>query len=183
MDFAVRLARFGERERARQVFTAIVEYRPAEIDAWLWLSELADKLDDQITALEKATQYFSGDNETGNTLQERLNLIRGGPALPTPESEPETAIKIMTEYAQPASRPASIHNEMYQKAERYYLLGNNEKASQLLAALLEAEPTHTDALMLLHELTAEPEKKAAKPEPRSHRGFNPLQTLTRLFLR
>ena len=188
----MRLARLGAREQARMVFTAIVEYRPAEVDAWLWLSELADNLDDQVSALEKAAQYFSNEGEDGQSLQERLNIIRGGTALAQPESIPESLLKAQQETSAPAARPHPTHSEIYQKAERCFLLGENDKAFKLLASLLEEDPTHADALELFNELlpipqaASEPVQTDAMQQdvPRKTGLLGALRLLTRrLFVR
>jgi hypothetical protein len=82
--YAIELARAGERGQARLLFGHIVRQHPDDADAWLWLSELADALDEQIHALENAQRGAALAGGQGGTLQERLNAIRGALALQMP---------------------------------------------------------------------------------------------------
>ncbi len=81
---AVQLARSGEREQARTLFRKILEQEPQNIKAWLWLSELSDKLDDQIDALEKAAGLCYAEGPHCPSLQAQLVEIRGSISLSGP---------------------------------------------------------------------------------------------------
>jgi tetratricopeptide (TPR) repeat protein len=148
MHAAVRMARNGAREQALRAFEQVVGQTPEEAEAWLWISELSDTLDEQVNALDRAVACIDASVDTTRTLQDRLNAIRGAQALPAPTISP----------VQPsAENPDSSENDdcsdtVFQWAERLVILGEEREARQQLETLLEVEPCHERALMLLSEL-------------------------------
>lgn len=169
LSLAVRLARSGEREQARNLFSQIVEVSPTEVEAWLWLSELADNLDDQVAALDKAVHYIDAKNERQPNLQERLNAIRKVATLPPPAELPGTAEEPAPAAGGPAlhelpqtintARDRVVQTTALQWAERLVVLGEKREAARLLETLLEDDPGCEEAMALFCEVVEHPEEK------------------------
>lgn len=65
----------GDREKARSVFLKIVEDDPYNEDAWMWLCDLVDGLEDRIIALENVLTV-NPYNNNARTLLETLKLAQ-----------------------------------------------------------------------------------------------------------
>ena len=48
----IEAAEAGQKVQARLILTEVIETDPANVEAWLWLSQLVDSLEDQIACLE-----------------------------------------------------------------------------------------------------------------------------------
>jgi tetratricopeptide (TPR) repeat protein len=97
---AISLARAGEREQARELFLLIVAEDEQNELAWLWLSGLMERLDDQIIAVENAL-IINPDNERARRRLNELEAKRelsfpnqratySPPPPPPPDLIPET---------------------------------------------------------------------------------------------
>jgi tetratricopeptide (TPR) repeat protein len=93
---AISLARAGEREQARELFLTIVAEDERNELAWLWLSSLMERLDDQIIAVENALT-INPDNERA---RRRLSELEAKRELSFPNLRPT--------YSPPPSPPDPI---------------------------------------------------------------------------
>lgn len=178
MGLAIRLARSGAREQAHSPFSQIVDHSPEEAEAWLWLSELSDSLDDQVAALDRAVECIDAMEGPQSNLQERLNAIREVVAMPprTSQEAPETDLMNVTlpeedEGAANALAPLAeiedknstnspvVHTTALQWAERLIILGEKGEAEHLLRAMLDEDPDSIEAVTLLCEIVERPEEK------------------------
>jgi hypothetical protein len=92
MKLASQLARSGEKERAHYVFTQVVAADPQNVQAWLWLSELASDLEEQVAMLDQAMKYMPEGPDGRKDIQAQLNEMHGfitlpGPAEPLPQND------------------------------------------------------------------------------------------------
>ena len=156
---AVVIARIGERSRALELFREITAQDPDCADAWLWLSELADTLEEQTASLEKAQALFPADEAGRRDLQTHLNILRGAIPLGPP------AVPIMANDAAPVQgkqepdEEQRAQDEILRQAQRLAMVGNRGEALRLLNGLVEKYAREERAWLLLSELQPDPEDK------------------------
>jgi len=153
MTQATFLARSGEQDRARYMFTQIVEQDPSNFQAWLWLSELSSDLEEQTAHLEQAMKWAPGGAGGGKDLQAHLNELRGCIALSAP------ALVATAPAVLPAVPEIPPHQELDLPAA-----GHEPIEAQWRNALFETQP----------EFSASP--------PRPERGSRILDLARSLFL-
>jgi tetratricopeptide (TPR) repeat protein len=182
MNMAVDLARSGEHDGARRLFTRIIAEEPGNYQAWLWLSELAQNLEDQLAMLEQAVQVAPPNADGCLDLQAHLNEIRGCMVL----NEPVPAAG--------AAQAAVLINkrgprETVEQAERWVILGRRAEARQLLTEQAESGTMDEQAWQLLSELSPDPAQKIralenrirANPENAGANGTNAAAALLQAF--
>jgi tetratricopeptide (TPR) repeat protein len=150
MEQAVFLARSGEREGARTLFAQIVQEAPANFQAWLWLSELSDHLEEQTAMLENAARYAPPGEAGRVDLQAYLNELRGSLALPAPASS--STLKSLP-------RQNNEYEELFRQAERFSIVGKNDEAIRVLKKVLLLNRRDERAWLLLSELSPDLENK------------------------
>jgi tetratricopeptide (TPR) repeat protein len=153
MKQAVLLARSGERERAAVLFTRLVEQDPQNYRGWLWLSELSDNIEEQVTSLENAYRYAPVDSQGCKDLQGLLIEIRGCIVLSAPIA--------------PAA-PAALNNvpikrldpvETMQHVERLLILGKRTEAANLIRDLKNDGAMNERAWQIDCDLNPNPAEK------------------------
>lgn len=154
LQIAIRVARSGERERARDLFAEVVRREPGNAQAWLWLSELTNRLEEQTTMLEIAQEILSGTAGGECDVQTHLNAMRGAIPLPTPAT-PVPVDGGPDPTASPVS-PKSAPDEQLFQANRLIILGKQEQAQELLADLAREYPQDEHILSLLNDLQSAP---------------------------
>jgi tetratricopeptide (TPR) repeat protein len=75
---ALQAMRRGDRTRARDLLLEVVEQNDKIEQVWLWLSEVVDDPQDQVTALENALSL----NPANTAAQQRLASLQPAPAAP-----------------------------------------------------------------------------------------------------
>jgi hypothetical protein len=178
MDQAVKLARMGERQQARVLFLHIVEYEPYTLEAWLWLSELSDNLQEQTIMLEEALKHMPADST--KSLQDYLAEVRGSIPLPPPQ-------EALSRPSQPADQPGQqeMSEEQAQAiAQQVRILQSNNQRAEALAKLneLTSEDQRTASLWwLASELEPDLDRKIAALQQVVDRKPQDLHAVQRLF--
>jgi tetratricopeptide (TPR) repeat protein len=153
---AARLARSGEKDRARFLFMQIVAAEPENFRAWLWLSELTDDLEEQLEMLEEAVKHVPEGADGRKDLQTIINELHGSIPLPPPA----TPIQRNDDRTPGESHSPKINSvEVYQRAERLVLMGKRAEALNLINELIEVNPTDERTWLMRSELSPHlPEK-------------------------
>jgi tetratricopeptide (TPR) repeat protein len=97
-------ARSGQRDRARELLTHVVEQDEENVHAWLWLSGVADSLDERVVCLENVLALDPGNEAAQRGLSIVQAQQRGQPSF-SAEVE-STAAASTPETAQPPSAAA-----------------------------------------------------------------------------
>lgn len=109
----------GDREKARSVFLKIVEDDPYNEDAWMWLCDLVDGLEDRIIALENVLTV-NPYNNNARTLLETLKLAQ--------EEQPDLADrKVPNVFSAVSAQPREKKDR---KEESYNLLAQSASPTQ-----------------------------------------------------
>lgn len=124
---AVKAARAGERQRARDLLIELVTGEPRNEMAWLWLSELVDDLEDKIIALENALTI----NPNRPKVQRRLAELQQQRAEAERQRQEE---------------------ELYEQARTAVRSGRRQEGRDLLRQLVAREPDHARAWLALSQL-------------------------------
>lgn len=132
MNLAITTAQSGEREKALHIFEDIVAEAPANVQAWLWISELTRSLEDQTRALEQAMRYASEGKEIQQDLQVQLAELRRMMGRSAPGGQYNTLF--------PREKTDSTKNDLLvmdkcQQADRLAILGRHQEAIQILQDL------------------------------------------------
>jgi tetratricopeptide (TPR) repeat protein len=97
-------AKAGQRERARELLTRVVEYDEKNVPAWLWLSDVVDGLDERQVCLENVLSLdpYNDAAHKGLALIERQKEEQQPPPASVTESP------VMTRAQTPATPAAAI---------------------------------------------------------------------------
>ncbi len=126
LEQAIAAARAGRREQAMYMLQQIVEAEPGNAQAWLWLSGVADGLDDQIAALEKALA-ISPDHLKGQARLKRL-------------------------YARREKQIKTRQTQLIEEARTAKNAGHSQEAREILIQLVEEYERNETAWLMLSEL-------------------------------
>jgi predicted Zn-dependent protease len=149
INTAISTARSGEREKALAIFREIVEEAPANVQAWLWISELSRNLEDQTRALEYAIKYSSESKETQKDLQAQLYELRGMMGLSAPAEQYNTLFpRQKLEY----SKDTQLIDEACQQAQWLEFQGRHEEAIQALQELEKNNLANERVWLLMSDL-------------------------------
>jgi len=99
----IEAAEAGQKVQARSLLTAVVEADPANVEAWLWLSQVVDSLEDQTACLENVLT-LDPENEFAQTELERVKETREklfAPTYPADIDEPRPLPNIPAAAKQP----------------------------------------------------------------------------------
>lgn len=137
LEQAVQAAKRGKRVRARELFLDIVDQDPCNLTAWIWLSRLINDPRDQMTALENALQLAEKESSQQRVLQTRLEEAQS--------AYPELVARLV----KPDVRAGL---DLQCNKARDLLRGNlRAEALDLAQSIVEADPTHEQAWLLLSE--------------------------------
>lgn len=131
---AIAAVKAGQRQYARELFLELVELEPINEIAWIWLSGLLERREDQIIALENSIIIGKG----GANLESRLKYL--GDA----ETSPEAA----------RLRKALAHLEK----------GNRVQGTALLRKILGANPDNERAWMAMANVAEDGEQQVTALE-------------------
>lgn len=129
MNLAITTAQSGAREEALQIFEEIVAEAPANVQAWLWISELTQSLEEQTRALEHAMRYANEGKEIQQDLQSQLTVLRGMMGRSAPGGQYNTLFP--REKSSPNKDDPLIEDKL-QQAERLVILGKPDEAIEIL---------------------------------------------------
>lgn len=97
-------AKAGQRERARELLTRVVEYDEKNIPAWLWLSDVVDGLDERQVCLENVLSL----DPYNDAAHKGLGLIQRQKEEQQPPPAFVTESPVMTRAQTPATPAAAI---------------------------------------------------------------------------
>jgi hypothetical protein len=178
IDQAVMLARMGEKAKARVLFLQIVEYEPYRLEAWLWLSELSDNLQEQTIMLEEALKHMPADDT--KSLQDYLAEVRGSIPLPSPQE----ALSRPSRPADPPDGQEMSEEQAQAIAQQVRTLQNYSQRAEALAKLNELAPEDqrpASLWWLASELEPDLDRKIAALQQGLDRKPQDLQAAQRLF--
>jgi tetratricopeptide (TPR) repeat protein len=178
MDQAVKLARMGEKAQARVLFLQIVEYEPYTLQAWLWLSELADNLQEQTIMLEEALKHMPVGNS--KSLQDYLVEIRCSIPLPPPQE----ALSGSSKPADPHARQENSEEQaqkIIQQVRSLQAYGQGTEALEILNQLAPEDQRSASLWWLASELEPDLDRKIAALQQVVERKPQDLQAAQRLF--
>jgi tetratricopeptide (TPR) repeat protein len=110
-------AKSGQRERARDLLTRVVEQDESNVLGWLWLSGVVDSLEDQEICLENVLAL----DPTHDAARRRLGWVRkqkepsvsdSGQEIPSPSPSPES-----TQARKPVSPAAAVLREDFARRQ------------------------------------------------------------------
>lgn len=97
---AVQAIQSGQREKARQLLIELVDQEPDNAEAWVYLSDLVDNIEDRLIAIENALLLLPGD---GDLLAQRDAHLQAYPHLKDPGQD--------TQYTQTVLRARQLAGE------------------------------------------------------------------------
>jgi tetratricopeptide (TPR) repeat protein len=136
---AVKIAKSGDRRKARNVLLKVVEANPNHELAWLWLSELLEEPENKIISLENALTINPERTQTKTRLK-RLRQKQLTETLPT-AAEPNVALDDLL--------IASEEEKRFEQINQLFNNGNLDEARQQLAAFLHRYANHTAGWWLM----------------------------------
>jgi len=187
---AVRAAKDGRRQEARDLFLRVAAEEPNHPVAWIWLSDLLEDPDERIKALEKALALSPGHP----ALQVRLEALRKQASMasssaqvsptrssqammeqsaagnfssvftsdPLAVSSEEAAAPPEQRAAPPERRASAQARQWFREAKERVKAGKRQEALEVLQRIVEVEPDHPSVWMLIAELQPDlPEKITA----------------------
>jgi tetratricopeptide (TPR) repeat protein len=138
LSTAIAAARAGKRREAQDLLRQIVKREPNNEVAWFWLSEVAETLDEQITALESAL-FIAPHN-------------------------PQAIERLETLYAQQESTAKDRQQELMRTAEAARRAGHTKEAHSILLRTVEEFENNQTAWLMLSELIDDPQDQIAALE-------------------
>ncbi len=138
LNSAIAAARAGKRREAQDLLRLIVKHEPNNLVAWFWLSEVAETLDEQITALESAL-FIAPHNQNAMARLENL-------------------------YAQQETTVKDRQQELIQTAEAAKQAGHTKEAHDILLRVVEEFENSQTAWLMLSELIDDPQDEIAALE-------------------
>lgn len=135
---AIAAARAGNRREAQDLLCLIVKQEPNNLVAWFWLSEVAETLDEQISALESAL-FIAPHNQQAMARLESL-------------------------YAQQQTTAKDRQQELIQTAEAAKRAGHTKEAHSILLRVVEEFENNQTAWLMLSEVIDDPQDQIAALE-------------------
>jgi len=135
---AIAAARDGKRREAHDLLRLIVKHQPSNLAAWLWLSDVAETLDEQIAALESAL-------------------------LIAPHN-PQAMARLETLYAQQETTAKERQQELMRTAEAARRAGHTKEAHGILLRTVEEFENNQTAWLMLSETIDDPQDQIAALE-------------------
>lgn len=138
LNTAIAFARAGKRREAQDLLRLIVKHQPSNLVAWLWLSDVAETLDEQIAALESA-----------------LFLM---------PHNPQAMARLETLYAQRETTAKDRQQELMRTAEAARRAGHTKEAHGILLRTVEEFENNQTAWLMLSETIDDPQDQIAALE-------------------
>lgn len=138
LSTAIAAARAGKRREAHDLLRLIVKHQPSNLAAWLWLSDVAETLDEQIAALESAL-------------------------LIAPHN-PQAMARLETLYAQQETTAKERQQELMRTAEAARRTGHTKEAQSILLRTVEEFENNQTAWLMLSETIDDPQDQVAALE-------------------
>ena len=138
LNTAIAAARAGKRREAHDLLRLIVKHQPGNLAAWLWLSDVAETLDEQIAALESAL-------------------------LIAPHNKQAMA-RLETLYAQRETTAKERQQELMRTAEAARRTGHTKEAQGILLRTVEEFENNQTAWLMLSEVIDDPQDQVAALE-------------------
>ncbi|VAW39828.1 hypothetical protein MNBD_CHLOROFLEXI01-1498 [hydrothermal vent metagenome] len=136
---AVKIAKSGDRPRARNMLLKLVDSNPNHELAWLWLSELLEESEDKIISLENALTLNPERTQTKN----RLNYLRQKYIAETLPSATKTNVDLNELLV------STEEEKRFEKIGRLFANSNLDEGRQQLAAFLHRYGNHTAGWWLM----------------------------------
>ena len=156
LNTAIAFARAGKRREAQDLLRLIVKHQPSNFAAWLWLSDVAETLDEQIAALESA-----------------LFLM---------PHNPQALARLETLYAQQETTAKERQQELMRTAEAARRAGHTKEAHGILLRTVEEFENNQTAWLMLSETIDDPQDQIAALEHASNLSPKNTRLKTRLTL-
>lgn len=149
MNLAISTAQLGEREEALHIFEEIVAEAPANVQAWLWISELTRSLEEQTRALDQAMRYANEGKEIQQDLQTQLVELRGMMGRSAPAGQYNT---LFPREKSETTKSDPLTEDKFQQADRLAILGKHEEAIGILRDMEEHNLANERVWLLWSEL-------------------------------
>jgi tetratricopeptide (TPR) repeat protein len=159
LEKAIRVARAGRKDEARELFLDIVESDPHNETAWIWLSGLVDSLEDRIIACENALTI----NPTNEKVRAYLTRLQRQQVSSLQSTARQEAVSLLKEA-----------NEFRKRNEK-------DAALQLARQAIEIYPDLEEAWVFIGRISADLDERIGALQNAAR--LNPSNAATRAYLK